>query len=167
MFHLARPSIQCTDCPGFNRMVGQCVVVPSWPEGTWDSCAVGSSGSRSSDSANEGGSPVVPYKETSWVPTKSSIEDFPLEYSYDTPCSVFYQRLVITLCTLMYIQSYPHFVQGNRLHKMNHNTGEQTTQLLIPKMNQKITFHLVHVNPYPNGHMGYDKTQSQIMARFC
>lgn len=45
------------------------------------------------------------------------------------------------------------------------HTQEETTQLLVPKSRQEWLFQVAHLNPMA-GHLGQDKTQNCLMARF-
>ena len=66
------------------------------------------------------------------------------------------------------VLTHPYFVViRDRLCRPNRDvrTGEEFTQLLVPKSRRETIFQAAHHNPMA-GHLGYDKTLIWIMARF-
>ena len=64
--------------------------------------------------------------------------------------------------------THPYFsVVRDRLYRVSRDTqsGEEITQLLVPKSRREMIFQAAHHNPMA-GHLGYDKTLQRIMARF-
>ncbi|KAK9525277.1 hypothetical protein VZT92_016004 [Zoarces viviparus] len=134
-------------------------------------CAVLSGDARLSDAADGEGEPAEPPVETPLGPELHSMEDFPLEQSRDdTLRSAFDQVIRIDgqLVRPDAAQSYPHFsLIRDRLYRVSRDTqsGQENTQLLVPKSRREIIFQAAHYNPMA-GHMGYEKTLDRIMTRF-
>ncbi|XP_062418320.1 uncharacterized protein LOC134129059 [Pungitius pungitius] len=169
--HLTHPVILGTDWAGFNTLMGQAAGVRSRPTGICDTCAVLSGDARSSDAAEGEGEPAEPPVETPAVPEFRSMEDFPLEQSRDDTLRSAYDQVIKIDGQLVRpdaAQSYPHFsLIRDRLYRVSRDTrtGEENTQLLVPKSRREMIFQAAHYNPMA-GHMGYGKTLDRIMTRF-
>ncbi|XP_062415775.1 uncharacterized protein LOC134107852 [Pungitius pungitius] len=169
--HLTHSVILGTDWEGFNTLMGEAAGVRSRPTGTCGICAVLSGDARSSDAAGGGGEPAEPPEETPAVPEFRAMEDFPLEQSRDDTLRSAYDQVIKIDGHLVrpdVALSYPHFsLIRDRLYRVSRDTrtGQENTQLLVPKSRREMIFQAAHYNPMA-GHMGYGKTLDRIMARF-
>ncbi|XP_077936125.1 uncharacterized protein LOC144383152 [Gasterosteus aculeatus] len=169
--HLTHPVILGTDWPGFGKLMGGATGVRSRPTGLCEMCAVLSGDAGSSDAADGEGEPVEPPVETPPAPEFRSMEDFPLEQSRDDTLRSAYDQVICIDGHLVRpdaAQSFPHFsLIRDRLYRVSRETqtGQEITQLLVPKSRREIIFQAAHYNPMA-GHMGYEKTLDRIMTRF-
>ena len=168
---LAHPLILGTDWRGFSQLIGECGGVRARSIGLRGSGAALSGDARSTDTADGEGDPGGPSQETPRGPEVSSMEDFPLEQSRDDTLRFAFDQVIAIDGHVVRpgaVQTYPRFsIIKDRLYRVSRDTqtGEEMTQLLVPKSRREMIFQAAHFNPMA-GHMGYDKTLNRIMARF-
>ncbi|XP_061918090.1 uncharacterized protein LOC133659350 [Entelurus aequoreus] len=167
--HLTHPVILGTNWPGFNHLVTQCMGVRSRAVGEGASRTVFSGDAASSGTAERelmGASREAP-PAPRWQPT----EEFPLEQSRDETLREAWDQVDYIDGQLVRpgkARVFPHFsIIRDRLYRVSRDTqtGEERTQLLVPKRRREMVFQAAHFNPM-SGHLGYDKTLNRVMVRF-
>ncbi|XP_061764264.1 uncharacterized protein LOC133557636 [Nerophis ophidion] len=119
----------------------------------------------------EAGESVGTSQEVSPVPQCRPIDDFPLEQSRDDTLRTTWDQVMSIDGQLVRPEialGFPHFaIISDRLYRVSRDTqtGEELTQLLVPKRRREMIFQAAHFNPMA-GHMGYNKTLNRVMARF-
>uniref|UniRef100_A0AAQ4REK5 Gypsy retrotransposon integrase-like protein 1 n=1 Tax=Gasterosteus aculeatus aculeatus TaxID=481459 RepID=A0AAQ4REK5_GASAC len=168
---LTHPLILGTDWSGFHRLAGQCAGVRSRPVGTCGVCAALGGDARLSDAADGEGESAGPPMGTPPTPELRSMEDFPLEQSRDDTLRFAFDQVMQIDGQVVRpdaVLSYPHFsLIRDRLYRVSRDTqtGQEITQLLVPKSRRETVFQAAHYNPMA-GHLGSDKTLDRIVARF-
>ncbi|XP_061766956.1 uncharacterized protein LOC133559319 isoform X1 [Nerophis ophidion] len=170
---LAHPLILGTNWSGFKGLMKQCAGVRSRTVGKGDTRAV-LIGDASLFDAAEGegegeGGPAGTSQEVSPVPRWRPTDDFPLEQSRDDTLRETWDKVIAIdgqRVRLGITRDFPHFVLiRDRLYRVSRDTqtGEEITQLLVPKSRREMIFQAAHFNPMA-GHMGYDKTLNWIIS---
>uniref|UniRef100_A0AAQ4Q9F2 Gypsy retrotransposon integrase-like protein 1 n=1 Tax=Gasterosteus aculeatus aculeatus TaxID=481459 RepID=A0AAQ4Q9F2_GASAC len=168
---LTHPLILGTDLSGFHKLAGQCAGVRSRPIGTCRVCAALDGDARLSDAADGEGESAGPPMGTLPTPELRSMEDFPLEQSRDDTLRFAFDQVIQIDGQVVRPDaalSYPHFsLIRDRLYRVSRDTqtGQEITQLLVPKSRRETVFQATHYNPMA-GHLGSDKTLDRIVARF-
>ncbi|XP_061757255.1 uncharacterized protein LOC133553258 [Nerophis ophidion] len=170
---LAHPLILGINWSGFNGLIEQCAGVRSRPVGKGDIRAVLIGDARSSDAAGGEGEEETAgaSQEVSPAPQWRPMDDFPLEQSRDDTLRATWDQVISIDGQLVrpgIARDFPHFALiRDRLYRVSRDTqtGEEITQLLVPKNRREMIFQAGHFNPMA-GHMGYDKTLNRIMVRF-
>ncbi|XP_061882691.1 uncharacterized protein LOC133633906 isoform X2 [Entelurus aequoreus] len=110
-------------------------------------------------------------QEVSPVPQWRPMDDFPLKQSRDDTLRATWDQVISIDGQLVrpgITRGFPHFaIIRDRLYRVSRDTqtGEENTQLLVPKSRRVMIFQAAHFNPMA-GHMGYNKTLNRVMARF-
>ncbi|XP_061882687.1 uncharacterized protein LOC133633904 [Entelurus aequoreus] len=110
-------------------------------------------------------------QEVSPVPQRRPMDDFPLEQSRDDTLRATWDQVISIDGQLVrpgIERCFPHFASiRQRLYRVSRDTqtGEEITQLLVPKSRRKMIFQAAHFNPMAD-HMGYNKTLNRVMAHF-
>ncbi|XP_061767902.1 uncharacterized protein LOC133559923 [Nerophis ophidion] len=167
--HLSHPVILGTNWPGFRRLLTQCVGVRSQTVGKGSICAVLSGEAGPSDTAER--EPADASREASPPPYWRPTEDFPLEQSRDETFRAAWDQVDYIDGRPMRpgtARLFPHFsIMRDRLYRVTRDTqtGEEITQLLVPKRRQEMVFQAAHINLMA-GYLGYDKTLNRVTVRF-
>ncbi|XP_069381335.1 uncharacterized protein [Paralichthys olivaceus] len=149
---LTLPLILGTDWPGFrgqararSRAVGKCEL-----------CAV-LTGETEPETVEGAAGVVEPRPEAPLIPPVSPMDDFPLEQSRDETLRHAFDQVVSidgsAVCPNA-AHTHPHFsVIRDRLYRVSRDTqtGEEITQLLVPKSRREMVFQAAHYNPM-SGH---------------
>nr|XP_061833255.1 uncharacterized protein LOC133617337 [Nerophis lumbriciformis] len=110
-------------------------------------------------------------QEVSPVPQRRPMDDFPLEQSRDDTLRATWDQVISIDGQLVrpgIERHFPHFALiRDRLYRVSRDTqtGEEITQLLVPKNRREMIFQAAHFNPMAD-HLGYNKTLNRVMARF-
>ncbi|XP_061910302.1 uncharacterized protein LOC133654192 isoform X1 [Entelurus aequoreus] len=132
--------------------------------GTYQAVLSGSSGTAERE-------PVGASREAPPAPRWQPTEDFPLEQSRDETLRVAWDQVDYIDGQLVRpgkARVFPHFtIIRDRLYRVGRDTqtGEEHTQLLVPKRRLEMVFQAAHFNPM-SGHMRYDKTLNRVMVHF-
>ncbi|XP_061833116.2 uncharacterized protein [Nerophis lumbriciformis] len=110
-------------------------------------------------------------QEVSPVPQRRPMDNFPLEQSRDDTLRVTLDQVISIDGKLVrpgIERRFPYFALiRHRLYRVSCDTqtGEEITQLLVPKSRRKMIFKAAHFNPMAD-HLGYDKTLNRVLALF-
>ena len=168
---LSHPLILGTDWPGFRQVAKDLMRVRPRQLGRCEVCAADSGDAGSSDTAERGPGSVGLPAEAPRAPDFPPMEDFPLEQSRDDTLRFAFDQVKSVDGHLVRpdaAPSHPFFsIIKDRLYRVGRDTqtGEEITQLLVPKSRREMVFQAAHYNPMA-GHLGSDKTQKRIMDRF-